>query len=116
MNLKERFTLLGVAMRLLATLRQLTRAQERIAKTGELALKLELLARNATIEQLEAAEVDQGEGQAEVMSQSPEELFLIKQIQEEAERRGIKLDERDDPIEIFQELGYIPKQAPKEQE
>jgi len=73
MKLIEGLTALGILRRLLASLRSVSRSLESLAQTQALQLKLDLLKTGASMDDLLAAEDEEGPG--EVVEQTPEELI-----------------------------------------
>ena len=104
MKLADRFTFLGLLYRLLVLLRQLVRAQERLASAAETQLQIEALRHGVRPSRLQSTiadlEKDQ-EGEMQLLTQKDEEFAQMEELEIEAQRRGARVPEDVDLAEFL---------------
>jgi hypothetical protein len=100
---KETFTLLGVLLRLLATLRGIAKSLASLADSQALTLKLAVLQSGGSIEELRGElipstldTVDEDSGDL-----TDEELAANERIELEARAKGREMDEAADPTAVI---------------
>lgn len=102
MKFLERFTAVGLLLRCLATLRQIARAQERLAAAAEAELKIAALRANIKPSQLAAAFADAEKDEpVELLTQTEKEIADLYRAEVEARERGVEIPEGTDPLEFL---------------
>lgn len=108
-------TALGLLYRVLVMLRRLALAQERLADTAELELKLKCLGAGGTVEELrEATIAPEGEQALEQIRLEPGEMELRKELEARAAELGWRLQPEDDVLDAAEREGYIPVRRPQQ--
>jgi hypothetical protein len=98
-RLLENLTVASLLVRCLATLRDIARSQKRLASAAERALAIDALARGIKPSQLEDALRDAEKDEpVELLTQSEGELAEIARVYRDAEARGVRIPEGEDPL------------------